>query len=112
MPRNFESGLIIQPTTLDSCLQSATLALGGVDLEFSTLCIPTFVKSMSVSHKVPNNPGHKLNAYGTARVSKSGKEVEATYLITDADDQGDQPMIGFISSALPSTNDGNPKDKK
>lgn len=114
MPRNFESGLIIHPTTLDSCLQSATLALSGVDLQFATLYVPTFVKSMSVSHGISHDPGHKLNAYSTARVSQSGKEVGASYIVTDAD-QGEQPVIeidGFISSALPSSNDRCPKDSK
>ena len=115
MPRNFESGLIIHPTTLDSCLQSATLALQGIDLHFSTLYVPTFVKSMSISHGMPHNAGHKLSAYSTARESQSGNEVVASYIVTDAENQGEQPVIeidGFISSALHRSNDGNPNGSK
>lgn len=112
MPRNFESGLILHPTTLDSCLQSATLALSGVNLHFATLYVPTFVKSISVSHGISHDPGHKLNAYSTARVSQSGKEVGASYIVMDAEDQGEQPVIeiyGFISSALLSPNGRSPE---
>ena len=111
MPRNFESGHIIHPTTLDSCFQSASLALKGTDLEFSTLYVPTYFKNMSISHGIPKEPGHELNTYTTARMSESGKELEAKYLVTDACSQDKQPMIeinGFINSALPSSDKENP----
>ncbi|KAI4262763.1 MAG: hypothetical protein L6R42_002068, partial [Xanthoria sp. 1 TBL-2021] len=45
MPRNFESGLIISPTTLDACLQSSTLAAHGLQLDSPKLMVPTFMKS-------------------------------------------------------------------
>lgn len=115
MPRNFESGLIIHPTTLDSCIQSAGLAFGGADFQLLTLYVPTFLKSMSVSHGVSHDPGHKLNVYNTTRVSQSGKEVGASYVVTDAEDQGEQPVIeidGLISSALHDSNDRSPNGSK
>ena len=115
MPRKFESDHIIHPTTLDSCFQSASLALKGIDLEFSTLYVPTYVKSMSISHGIPKEPGHELNTYTTARMSESGKELEAKYLVADACSQDKQPMIeidGFISSALPSSDHGNAAKSK
>ena len=115
MPQNFESGLIIHLTTLDSCLQSTNLALSGADLRFVTLYVPTFLKSMSVSHGISHDSGHKLNAYNTSRYSQSGKEVVASYVVTDAEDQGEQPVIevdGMISSALHDSNDRSLKDSK
>ena len=115
MPRNFESGLIIHPTTLDSCLQSATLALSGVNLQFATLYVPTFVKTMSVSHGISHDPGHELKAYSTARVSQSGKEVGASYIVTDVENKGQQAVIeidGFISSALSSSDEESRRGSK
>ena len=115
MPRNFESGHIIHPTTLDSCFQSASLALKGIDLEFSTLYVPTYVKKISISHGIPEEPGHELTTYTTATMSESGKELKATYLVTDACSQDKQPMIeidGFISSALPRSDHENPTNSK
>ena len=115
MPRNFESSHIIHPTTLDSCFQNASLALKGIDLDFSTLYVPTYVKNMSISHGIPKEPGHELNTYTTARMSESGKELEAKYLVTDTCSQDKQPLIeidGFISSALPSSDHGNSVNSK
>ena len=115
MPRNFESGHIIHPTTLDSCLQSASLALKGIDLDFSTLYVPTYVKKLSVCHHTPKSPGHELTAYTTARISESGKELEAQYLVTDAGDPENHPIIeidGFISSALLDLDPGNLASKR
>ena len=115
MPRNFESDHIIHPTTLDSCFQSASLALKGIDLEFSTLYVPTYVKNISISHGIPKKPGHELNTYTTATMSESGKELKARYLVTDARSQDKQPMIeidGFISSALPRSDYENPANSK
>lgn len=114
MPRNFESGLIVHPTTLDSCLQSATLALRGVDLQLATLYVPTLFKSMSVSHGISHDPGHRFKTYSTARVSQS-EEVGASYMVRDEQDEGARPVIkidGFISSALPGPNDGSPNGSK
>ena len=115
MLRNFESSHIIHPVTLDSCLQSASLALTGIGLEFSTLYVPTYVKNMAISHGIPKNPGHELKVYTTARVSESGKELEARSLVIDASNQGNQPMIeidGFISSAMPISEYGDPRNRK
>lgn len=115
MPKSSESGLIIHPATLDACLQSATLALKGITLEFTTLYVPTYVKSMSISHGIPKSHGHELNAYAKASESKSEKKVEATYLVTDANTPGNQPVIeadGFISSSLPKSNDGSATSSK
>ena len=115
MPRNFESDLVIHPTILDACLQSASLALQGIDLDFSTLYVPTFVESMSITHGMRMNPGHQLNAYATAKLSESGKELKARYLVTNADIQDNEPIIeidGFISSALPSSDGGKPGHNK
>ena len=115
MPRNFESDLVIHPTVLDACLQSASLALTGVDLEFSTLYIPTYVESMSITHGMHKAPGHELTAYTTAKVSGSGKELEAQYLITDGANPDNEPIIeinGFINSAVPTSVSGSAADGK
>ena len=115
MPRKFESDHIIQPTTLETCFQSASLALKGIDLEFPTLYVPTYLNNISISHGIPKGPGHELNVYTTARMSESGKELDTKYLVTDAYGQDKQPMIEIddvISSALPSSDHRNPTDSE
>lgn len=70
---------------------------------------------MSVSHCISHDPGHELKAYSTARESKSGKEVGASYIVMDAENQGQQAVIeidGFISSALASSDEESHRDSK
>lgn len=115
MPRNFETGHIIHPTALDPCFQSASLALKAADLEFPCIYVPTYVKSMSISHGIPQDPGREFIAYTTARMSESDKESEARYIVTDACSQDNQPVIeinGLISSALPGSERQNPTNTK
>lgn len=115
MPRNFETGHIIHPTALDPCFQSASLALKAADLEFPCIYVPTYVKSISISHGIPQDPGREFIAYTTARMSESGKESEARYIVTDACSQDDQPVIeidGLISSALPGSERQKPTNTK
>lgn len=106
MPRNFESGKIIRPTTLDSCFQSALLALKSIDLEFSTLYVPTYNKIGPIFHGIPKEPGYEFNICTTVRMSESGNELDNKYPVTHACGQDKQPMIeinDFISSALSSS---------
>ncbi|KAI4116766.1 MAG: hypothetical protein LQ345_002869 [Seirophora villosa] len=109
MPRNFESSLIINPATLDSCFHSSTAAIYDPRINPSKVMVPTFMKSMSISHGIARTPGHIFDTCATVKVSRSGQQIEAAFLVVDADSPEKKSMIeieGLISSALTTSHDG------
>ena len=113
MPRKSETNFIIHPATLDACLQSASLAIQSGNLEFSALYVPTFVKALSVSHGISKSSGDPLEVHSTAKISRSGREAQASYVVIDPTKPSHEPVIeisGFISSALSGRDEQNEKD--
>lgn len=63
MPKNFEAPLTIHPTFLDALLHLTWPILGQGRMELDTLYMPTMVKSLIISDKIPSTPGEFVKAW-------------------------------------------------
>ncbi|KAJ5938265.1 type I iterative polyketide synthase [Penicillium verhagenii] len=63
MPKQFEAPLVIHPTFLDGLLHLVWPILGNGKMELETLYMPTMIKNLSISNKIPSNPGEYVKAW-------------------------------------------------
>jgi NADPH:quinone reductase-like Zn-dependent oxidoreductase len=63
MPKNFEAPLTIHPTFLDALLHLTWPILGQGRMELDTLYMPTMLKSLVISDKIPSTPGESVKAW-------------------------------------------------
>ena len=85
MPRNHETPFIVHPTLLDSCLHIAVFATCGSELSDISLRVPTYVKSIRISHKGQKSPGQQLRVYASAEIDKASNEMNAKVTVFDHD---------------------------
>ena len=85
MPRNHETPFIVHPTMLDSCLHIAVFATCGGELSDISLRVPTYVKSICISHRGQREPGQRLRVYASAEVDKGTNEMNAKVTVFDHD---------------------------
>ena len=83
MPRNHESPFIVHPTMLDSCLHIAVFATCGGELSDISLRVPTYVKSIRISHQEQKSPGQRLRVYASAEINKVTSEMNAKVTVFD-----------------------------
>lgn len=63
MPKNFEAPLTIHPTFLDALLHLTWPILGQGRMELDTLYMPTMIKGLLISDKIPSTPGESVKAW-------------------------------------------------
>jgi NADPH:quinone reductase-like Zn-dependent oxidoreductase len=63
MPKNFEAPLTAHPTFLDALLHLTWPILGQGRMELGTLYMPTMIKSLIISDKIPSAPGESVKAW-------------------------------------------------
>ena len=83
MPRNYETPFIVHPTMLDSCLHIAVFATCGGELSDISLRVPTYVKSIRISHRGQKLPGQRLRVYASADTNKATNEMNAKVTVFD-----------------------------
>lgn len=83
MPHHHETPFIVHPTMLDSCLHVAVLATCGGELSDISLRVPTYVKSLRISHRAGRAPGDRLRVFASAKASKTTNEMNATVTVFD-----------------------------
>ena len=109
MPHGFETPLIIHPATFDSIMQTSSFAIMAGDKN-PKLLVPTFMKSLSLSHGVSKISGSQLKVYVTARSADLEKELFASYTVFDETQGTDQPDIeikGVINAPIPGQDKSN-----
>jgi NADPH:quinone reductase-like Zn-dependent oxidoreductase len=74
MPKNFEAPLTIHPTFLDALLHLTWPILGQGRMELDTLYMPTMVKSLVISDKMPSIPGESVKAWCNGGPSQANPE--------------------------------------
>lgn len=74
MPKNFEAPLIIHPTFLDALLHLTWPILGQGRMELDTLYMPTMLKSLVISDKIPSTPGESVKAWCNGGPSQANAE--------------------------------------
>ena len=77
MPYHHETPFIIHPATLDSCLHIAVIATSGGELSDIRLRVPTYIKSLHISHGMTRLPGHNLRVLASAKTNKATNEMNA-----------------------------------
>jgi NADPH:quinone reductase-like Zn-dependent oxidoreductase/ubiquinone/menaquinone biosynthesis C-methylase UbiE len=114
MPLGYESDYIIHPCTLDACCQASFPAFtSGQQLEQAY--VPTFIKSLSVSHGFNSNPGDRLNNYFSVD-PESKDEIRASGFVMNLSRNKASPILrieGLTLSPLPcddSDSSGTQKD--
>ena len=83
MPCNHETPFIVHPTILDSCLHIAVFATCGGKLSDISLRVPTYVKSIRISHQEQKMPGQRLRVYASAEMDKGTSEMNAKVTVFD-----------------------------
>ena len=83
MPRNHETPFIVHPTILDSCLHIAVFAACGGELSDISLRVPTYVKSIRISHQGQKFSGQRLRVYASADIDKGTNEMNAKVTVFD-----------------------------
>ena len=68
MPHRHQTLFIVHPTILDSCLHIAVLATRDISLR-----VPTYVKSLRISHRAEKVPGDQMRVFASAAASKATK---------------------------------------
>ncbi|CAO2658326.1 Nn.00g060490.m01.CDS01 [Neocucurbitaria sp. VM-36] len=83
-PKEFEHDRLLHPATLDSFLQLALAALGGVELrKLSGAMVPTFVEEITISANIAAQIGDHLNVVVSAERHGS-REAKANFFALDA----------------------------
>ena len=83
MPHNHETPFIVHPTVLDSCLHIAVFATCGGELSEISLRVPTYVKSIRISHQGQKLAGQRLLVYASAEIDKGSNEMNAKVTVFD-----------------------------
>ena len=84
MPSKWESEHVIHPTTLDNVIQAAYTALPGAGNEVTTPMVPQSIQSITVSNRIVNNPGDRLQAYSAIR-NQTSQGFDASVFVVNAD---------------------------
>ena len=106
MPRQFETGSVVHTAFLDSCAHPVLLATNGGS-SAPALRVPSFAKSISISHGICRDPGHSFQAYASTSISQSSRDLEASMMLFDNREADGLPLVeikGLTLSALPSQN--------
>ncbi|KAF3398157.1 Compactin diketide synthase mokB [Penicillium rolfsii] len=74
MPRNFEAPLTVHPTFLDALLHLTWPILGQGRMILDTLYMPTMLKSLVISDKIPSTPGESVKAWCKGGPSQANAE--------------------------------------
>jgi NADPH:quinone reductase-like Zn-dependent oxidoreductase len=74
MPKNFEAPLTIHPTFLDALLHLTWPILGQGRMELDTLYMPTMLKGLVISDKIPSAPGESVKAWCNGGPSQANAE--------------------------------------
>ena len=104
MPRQFESGSVVHTAFLDSCAHPVLLASNG-GCSAPALRVPSFVRSISISHGISQDPGHSFQAYASTFIKHLSRDAEASVMLFDNSEADGQPLVeimGLMLSALPS----------
>ncbi|KAJ5577871.1 type I iterative polyketide synthase [Penicillium hispanicum] len=63
MPKGFEAPLTIHPAFLDALLHVVWPVLGQGRMELETLYMPTVIKNLTITGKIPSTPGEHVKAW-------------------------------------------------
>ncbi|KAJ5166627.1 type I iterative polyketide synthase [Penicillium canariense] len=74
MPKNFEAPLTIHPTFLDALLHLVWPILGQGRMALETLYMPTMIKNLVISDKIPSVPGEFVKAWCNGGPSQASPE--------------------------------------
>lgn len=98
MPHDHQTPYIVHPTILDSCLHIAVFATCGGEISDISLRVPTYVKSLRISHCAEPVPGAKLRVLASAETSNATNEMNATVTVFDGNERsaGVKPIIEII----------------
>ena len=115
MPHHHETPFIVHPTMLDSCLHIAVFATCGGELSEISLRVPTYVRSLRISHCAERLPGHQLLVFASAETSKATNEMNATVTVFDSNEKSaiGKPRIEIfeiMATKLPSKGLNNDQD--
>lgn len=102
MPAQVEHPHIIHPTTLDAIFQSIYPAISENGTEHKSIMVPTFVKSLFVSHNISNDPGSRF------RISTNAEhnivhETKASLTVVHETDLDFAPVVeieGLVLSSV------------
>jgi acyl transferase domain-containing protein/protein-L-isoaspartate O-methyltransferase len=101
MPCQIEYPHIVHPTTLDAIFQSIYPALAENGLEHKSIMIPTFIRSLFISHNIDSTPGSLLKI-STVAEGKTSKGAKASLSIVHENDPALEPAIEIKEIALSS----------
>ena len=118
MPHEWESSLVIHPTTLDSLFQVNDFAKFNGDLSISDLDVPVYIKEMTLSQSLPFKPGSQFKVYAQSKKNHSdddNSEKINTFLVFDPEHPSEEPLIavsGYATSKLPTEDAYNDQNKE
>ena len=116
MPHHHQTRFIVHPAMLDSCLHIAVFATCGGKLSDTSLRVPTYVKSLRVSHGVDSVPGHQVRVFASSETSKLTSEMNASLKVFDENGifAGGKPKIEIVeimATKLPSKGSNKDQDR-
>ncbi|KAL8928323.1 MAG: hypothetical protein Q9172_001007 [Xanthocarpia lactea] len=87
MPYHFETDHVIHPATLDTIFQFFWPMLSGPSLNLKTLHVPSAIKTISISSRVPKAPGTRFRVYGNQTEGTSTSKKQSGSLFADHEDE-------------------------
>ncbi|KAL8910653.1 MAG: hypothetical protein Q9171_004069 [Xanthocarpia ochracea] len=87
MPYHFETDHVIHPATLDTIFQFFWPMVSGPSLNLKTLYVPSSIKSISISSRVPKAPGTKFRVCGNQSEGNSTSKKQSASLVADHEDE-------------------------
>lgn len=118
MPHEWESGLVIHPTTFDSLFQVTDFAKFNGDLSVSDLAVPVYIKEMTLSQSLPSKPGSQFMVYAQSKRNRSNDENSdkiTTFVVFDPVYPSEEPLIevsGLATSKLPTEDANHDRNKE
>lgn len=89
MPCRLETEHVIHPATLDICFQFMWPAAVGPQLNLKALYLPSSIKRVALSERIPKTPGTKLRAYGQRTSDSISSRKMTASLFVDSDSCGE-----------------------
>ena len=88
MPSNAESDLIVHPVTLDLCIQMMWPILDSALCGLNQLYLPSYVKTLSISHNLSHSAGDSFQLYGSTSqpIQQVPQPEKFSFVVLDPED--------------------------